>query len=157
MVKQLSYGMIYGVMITPVRRWRSKTTYSPQQWRQGLRAYHWGWMEPSSSQYSVQLKEKILAVPIKKHLDKDELIWIPSPSGVFTNNSAYKALSKEGRRFRWYIVVWGRWVQPKHNFLAWPICSNSLQNQDRLVRKGIINHSECCLCQGRKKMPNICF
>lgn len=100
---------------------------------------------------STELRNRILAVPINKFLDDDEIIWKPSPSGVFTSNSAYRALSKVGSRFRWYNVVWGKLVQPKHSFLAWQICSNSLQTQDRLVRKGILHRSECCLCHGSRE------
>lgn len=89
-------------------------------------------------------KQDILAVPISQYLDKDELVWCPSPKRVFSHNLAYRALSNQGIIYRWFNVVWGRSVQPIRNFLAWQICFDVLQTQDRLLQKGILSHSNCC-------------
>lgn len=51
-----------------------------------------------------------------------------------------------GDNFSWFKIVWGDWNLPKHSFIAWQICSNILQTQDRLMRKNVLDHSCYYLC-----------
>lgn len=59
--------------------------------------------------------------------------------------SAYEKLSKGGTEVRWYGIVWGKWVQPKHSTLAWQVCRDALKMQDRLCNLGLLENLKCSL------------
>lgn len=55
------------------------------------------WNKKVLSLLPSQLERDILSVPINQLLDRDEIIWCPTLSGEYSNNSAYGALSKDGQ------------------------------------------------------------
>lgn len=45
----------------------------------------------------------------------------------------------------WRRIVWRTWTVPKQLFLSWQVMSDSLHNQDRLVKKKVLTSSKCRL------------
>lgn len=69
-----------------------------------------------------------------------------NPPGRFSSKLAYNSISNSGNKVRWSSNVWGRWVQHKHNTLAWQVCVDALISPDRMCNMGIITQSSCNLC-----------
>lgn len=89
-----------------------------------------------------QIRDCILTIQIDNLLEND-YVWTPNPEGSFTNRSAYRALSKIKPTWRLSKIIWGGWTHPKHSFLAWQVCIDVLNTQDRLGNIEILDHS-CC-------------
>ncbi|KAF9592324.1 hypothetical protein IFM89_014232 [Coptis chinensis] len=60
-----------------------------------------------------------LQVQINNFVEKDRVVWTLSVTGAFTSKSAYMALRKIREEVKWYKVVWGKLVVPKHSFTMW--------------------------------------
>ncbi|KAF5188560.1 Zf-rvt domain-containing protein, partial [Thalictrum thalictroides] len=92
------------------------------------------------------LKNQILRTKINSFLLADRVCWSLSSSGIFSTNSAYKALHTPGPRVPWHRLVWSKLVMPRHAFTCWQLFAGNLPTQDRLIRRKVLLHSQCCLC-----------
>ncbi|KAF5204909.1 RNA-directed DNA polymerase (reverse transcriptase)-related family protein, partial [Thalictrum thalictroides] len=97
------------------------------------------------------LKLEILNTEINSYIGKDRIIWMPSPTGLFSSKSAYEALRKKKEKVTWHSLVWGKMVQPKQSFSCWQLFTGSLPTQDRLRRRRIITKSECIFCKASRE------
>ncbi|KAF5204158.1 Cyclin-dependent protein kinase inhibitor smr6 [Thalictrum thalictroides] len=109
------------------------------------------WNDEVRQLQNQQLRDTILATKINSRLEIDRIIWTPSKSGMFSVRSAYKTLSGEQPRVRWYGFVWNKLVLPRHSFSAWQLLSGCLPTQDNLVKRRVLNYSSCILCNGSRE------
>ncbi|XP_074278008.1 uncharacterized protein LOC141601613 [Silene latifolia] len=52
----------------------------------------------------------------------------------------------ENPKCRWAAVVWNPWSIPKHAILAWLISKESLNTKVKLLRIGVCDEANCCIC-----------
>ncbi|XP_020249193.1 uncharacterized protein LOC109826575 [Asparagus officinalis] len=57
----------------------------------------------------------------------------------------------------WFMTVWDSKNYPKHSFILWLAVLNRLQTKDRLLRRGIIQSAQCCLCSSAQESRSHLF
>ncbi|KAF9624672.1 hypothetical protein IFM89_012943 [Coptis chinensis] len=67
-------------------------------------------------------------------INEDRIIWTPSTNGEFTTKFPFDTLRTPRAKVKWYNMVWGKLVIPRHSFTSWQLFSVSSFN-DAIVSK----------------------
>lgn len=78
----------------------------------------------------------------------DKVIWLLTPSGFYSAQSAWEALRSKASKVSWFHVVWHQRFVPHWSFILWVAILGRLATRDRLMAQGILNDRSCTLCTG---------
>ncbi|XP_074282688.1 uncharacterized protein LOC141607227 [Silene latifolia] len=73
-------------------------------------------------------------------------IWLAHLKG-YNVSYDYEWLRRREQKVGWAKLVWDNWCMPKHSFLTWLVFRNALPLKDRLLRFGISQDDQCCICR----------
>ncbi|XP_020262200.1 uncharacterized protein LOC109844683 [Asparagus officinalis] len=59
----------------------------------------------------------------------------------------YSTMSPVTNKVPWFYVVWENFSYPKHCFILWLAVQNRLLIKERLLKRGLIQAGQCCLCE----------
>lgn len=83
---------------------------------------------------------------------------VPSSSGVYTTQSAWKAIRVERQHVPWSLVVWFTGNVPRWAFIVWLAGLKRLATKDRLWAWGMVVSAGCVLCnQGMETHGHLFF
>jgi hypothetical protein len=80
-----------------------------------------------------------------KHVDHGGISW----NGIHHSISiVYRTIIQiqHDSTFPWHTRIWKSGSKQKHNLLLWKCLMNAIHTQDNLVRRQLIDHSLCILC-----------
>ncbi|XP_071711442.1 uncharacterized protein [Rutidosis leptorrhynchoides] len=82
----------------------------------------------------------------------DEIVWLPSVSGVFNVAEAMRFLviMDNSHTLDWKILIWNNRVPSKISIFHWLACNRSIPVKDNLIRRHILpahNSSLCVWCE----------
>ena len=102
--------------------------------------------------------DMILGIPLSFKRPPDYIAWAPTPSGIFTTNSAYKLIvsgamnsfvgsSNLDNQRKFWRGLWQLRVPNKIKMFVWKACNDALPTMDNLYRQHIAHSDRCNLCQ----------
>ena len=74
---------------------------------------------------------------------RDNIIWLPSPTGSFSAKSSWTAIRSPRPQVDWHKLVWYPQNIPRASFILWLAIRKRLGTQDRLPN---ISNPSCLLC-----------
>ncbi|KAJ1281361.1 hypothetical protein BS78_04G300500 [Paspalum vaginatum] len=86
--------------------------------------------------------------------EEDSVVWKWSEKGVYTANSAYRALHLSSQQFPGHQLIWDSWFPLRVKLFLWLAHRRRLWTADRRRRHGLDAHDLCWLCNQR---PETCF
>lgn len=76
----------------------------------------------------------------------DKLIWLLSPSGVYSAKSTYEGFFIGSTSFRPWERIWKSWAPGKCKFFMWLVAHGRCRTADRLAKKGLPHPHRCLVC-----------
>ena len=67
------------------------------------------------------------------------------------------ALSPSSSVVPWHRTVWETTNFPSHSFICWLAIQDRLLTIDRLIKRGLMNSNNCCLCTGSENRNHLFF
>lgn len=103
----------------------------------------WVW-PPASSDQLVDIQSK-LSLVIRKQ--EDEPRWLVSCKGVYSSAETWDFLRTKGVEVKWWKIIWFTSAIPRHSFMLWLACRNTLSTVERLLAWGYIGDTLCPFCR----------
>ncbi|XP_020263457.1 uncharacterized protein LOC109839444 [Asparagus officinalis] len=72
-------------------------------------------------------------------------------------SALYNALSPNSSVVPWHRTVWETTNFPSHSFICWLAIQDRLLTIDRLIKRGLMNSNNCCLCTGSENRNHLFF
>ncbi|XP_020250854.1 uncharacterized protein LOC109828236 [Asparagus officinalis] len=72
-------------------------------------------------------------------------------------SALYNALSPNSSVVPWHRTVWETTNFPSHSFICWLAIQDRLLTIDRLIKRGLMNTNNCCLCSGSENRNHLFF
>ncbi|KAF5193166.1 hypothetical protein FRX31_017247, partial [Thalictrum thalictroides] len=97
-----------------------------------------------------KFKKKITGWKTKLMYYAGRLVMI---NAVLTSTRVYWAIRPRFEKLSWTRIVWNKHITPKHAFISWLAMQEALMTQDKLLKWGTLNETNCVLCNKEYGVP----